>query len=58
MQDSVGFGIDSSVQPVLFVIDSDCLLIDRNSIRCSAVDWLDICFLDPALYRCSTPLDP
>ena len=40
MQDSVCFGIDCSVQPVLFVVDSDRLLINGNSIRAFTVSWL------------------
>jgi hypothetical protein len=33
MKDSVRCWIDSSVQPVLFVVDPDRFLIDRNAIR-------------------------
>jgi hypothetical protein len=40
VEDSVRFKIDCGVQPVLFVIDSDRLLIDRNSIRSFATNWL------------------
>jgi hypothetical protein len=40
MQASVGFGSDCSVQPVLFVVDPDQLLIDRNSIRAFTASWL------------------
>ena len=33
MQQFVGFGVDGSVQPVLFVIESDHGLVDRDVIR-------------------------
>lgn len=33
VEDSVRFRTDSGVQPVLFVVDSDRLLVNSNSIR-------------------------
>lgn len=40
MEDSVGFWIDSGIQPVLLVVDSDRLLIYRNAIRSFTISWL------------------
>jgi hypothetical protein len=40
MEDSACFGIDSSVQPVAFIVDPDRLLIESNAIRTCPAGWL------------------
>ncbi len=40
MQESVGFGIDSSIQPELLAVDSDHRLVERNVIRTCTVGRL------------------
>jgi len=40
MKDSVRPRINSSVQPVLLVVDPDRFLIDGNAIRALTVSWL------------------
>ena len=57
VEDSVGFRIDCGVQPVLFIIDLDRLLIDRNSIRAFATGWLYIGLLNPVMNGDPTSLD-
>lgn len=57
MKDSVRFRIDSSVQPVLVVVDSDRLLIDRDAIRALSASGLEIGFLYPVMNSRPTPFD-
>jgi hypothetical protein len=57
MKESVCVGIDCSVQPILFVIDSNHRLVKRNVIRGSTVCRLYICLLDPIVDGFSTTSD-
>jgi hypothetical protein len=40
MKSSICFRIDGSVQPVLLVVDLNCLVIDRSAIRILTVSRL------------------
>jgi hypothetical protein len=57
MEDSVCFGIDRSIQPVVFAVDPDHFLIESNAIRALTVSWLQINFLYPIVNSNTTSID-